>query len=650
MATFDAHQNFAYSTVATAPSPATTGTTVTLQTGDGANFPDPATAGQYNVTIWPTSAQPSSLNAEIARVTGKSGDTLTLIRAQEGSTARSVVVGDQIAATVTKKTLTDIESAIASAGGDVLFDQTLSADGLSLDTGANGIPSGYAALLVICYIRVAQAAQNASVDIQFNGDTTAANYAVSRMLDANTSLSESVLSGAVLGQVPADSNTANLFGVIEALIPNYDNTTGMKAGRSHASSVGGTAANDTQSLYGWYWNGTAAINRIAVVNDAAGVNIKAGSRVVIIGLGKKAQTPASVSTGVGARAKVAAASAPSIPNATWTAVPMDATDWDTGGLHSNGTNNTRITVPQAGKYTVDAAAIFSNNSSGVRYLGIAVNGTRKLNLPLSDSPSGNATNQALSTSDTVDLKAGDYVELHVYQDSGVALTIVAGSAFLAVTLAAPILAQANADGWIDDSTETWTYASASSFTVPGDLHTKYAPGTRIKLMQSGVVSYFVVASSSYNSGTNTTTVTITGGSDYTLANSAITGNKHSYAANPQGWPDWFNFAPATAGVTGAGGVARFKVTGREVTIAFEITGTSNATTKSITLPITPANITGLQWVGHLTVEDNGASLTTPGEIVVNPNNASASIYKDTQADGWTASGSWFAIGVCHYEI
>ena len=203
------------------------------------------------------------------------------------------------------------------------------------------------------------------------------------------------------------------------------------------------------------------------------------------------------------------------------------------------------------------------------------------------------------------------------------------------------------DGWIDDAGETWTFATSSTFTVAGDVTAKYTPGTRIKLTQT-TVKYFVVAKSVFAAGT--TTVTITGGSDYTLANAAISANFHSYAPSPQGYPDWFNFAPATTGITGAGGVARFRVVGRMVTIVLSINGTSNATTKAITLPITPANIAGDQWVGHLTVENNGISQTTPGEIVVNANNATASIFKDCAAAAWTGSGAWFAIGVAHYEI
>lgn len=104
----DAHKNFAYSTVATAPSPAASGTSLVVAAGDGVKFPTPP----FNLTVWPVGSLPLVSNAEILRCTALSTDTLTIARAQEGSSARTVVVGDQIAATITAKTLTDAEDLI----------------------------------------------------------------------------------------------------------------------------------------------------------------------------------------------------------------------------------------------------------------------------------------------------------------------------------------------------------------------------------------------------------------------------------------------------------------------------------------------------------------------------------------------------------
>lgn len=100
----DTYANFAYSTVATAPSPATSGTTIVIASGDGAKFP----AVPFNAVVWPAGASPLSSNAEIVRVTARSTDTLTVTRTQEGTSARTIVAGDQIMQAVTAKTLTDV--------------------------------------------------------------------------------------------------------------------------------------------------------------------------------------------------------------------------------------------------------------------------------------------------------------------------------------------------------------------------------------------------------------------------------------------------------------------------------------------------------------------------------------------------------------
>lgn len=107
---YDAHANFAYSTVATAPAPAASGTSLVVATGDGAKYP----STPFNAVIWPSGASPTEANAEIVRVTGIVGDTLTIVRDQEGTSSRTIVVGDQIANAITAKVITDIEALVQS--------------------------------------------------------------------------------------------------------------------------------------------------------------------------------------------------------------------------------------------------------------------------------------------------------------------------------------------------------------------------------------------------------------------------------------------------------------------------------------------------------------------------------------------------------
>ena len=175
---------------------------------------------------------------------------------------------------------------------------------------------------------------------------------------------------------------------------------------------------------------------------------------------------------------------------------------------------------------------------------------------------------------------------------------------------------ANWDGWMPAG-ETWTYASATSFTVSGDVTAKYPKGTKIKLTQT-TVKYFYVIGTSYSAPN--TTITITGGSDYSLANAAITDNYYSYVSSPQGFPDWFNYTP-TLGATGSMTftsttiqLARFKIIGSMVTAAVAAIGTTGGTAS------------------------NGLTFTHPVAANATWDDPSAGLVSGTLLDGSTYSG------------
>lgn len=92
------------------------------------------------------------------------------------------------------------------------------------------------------------------------------------------------------------------------------------------------------------------------------------------------------------------------------------------------------------------------------------------------------------------------------------------------------------NGWLP-SDETWTYASADSptftFTIGGDKTSKYSVGMRLKLTQT-TVKYFIITNVVYSSPN--TTITIYGGTDYTLANATISDTFYSYFKSPHGFP------------------------------------------------------------------------------------------------------------------
>ncbi len=106
---FDNHADLAKTTIATAPSPADSGTAIDVTSAAG--FPAVGASGGFNCTVWDGS---DISTAEIVRVTSKgSGTDWTITRAQEGTSARTIVVGDFIENTITKKVITDIETAVS---------------------------------------------------------------------------------------------------------------------------------------------------------------------------------------------------------------------------------------------------------------------------------------------------------------------------------------------------------------------------------------------------------------------------------------------------------------------------------------------------------------------------------------------------------
>ena len=222
---------------------------------------------------------------------------------------------------------------------------------------------------------------------------------------------------------------------------------------------------------------------------------------------------------------------------------------------------------------------------------------------------------------------------------------------------APEWFAAASDGWTDPG-ETWTYVSATTFTVPTDLTAKYQVGTKLKLTQTSV-KYFHVESSSYSDPD--TTVTVITQTDYTLANAAITSPFYSYQDNPEGFPAAFAYTPTITGYSTDPTSAsyRFSITGRTVLLRMNegANGTSDATTKTYTLPIARSVTTNAEWWAYIFgVVDNGASLSQGVCFVSGGGLLDA---RPLLSGGtWTASGNCRAFGnsnlsagtVIFYEI
>lgn len=203
------------------------------------------------------------------------------------------------------------------------------------------------------------------------------------------------------------------------------------------------------------------------------------------------------------------------------------------------------------------------------------------------------------------------------------------------------------DGWLPAG-ETWTYASATTFTISGDVTTKYNVGDKIKLTNSSL-KYFYVLSASY--GAPNTTVTVFGGSDYSLANAAITSPYYSKFSSPNGFPSGFAYEPAS--ITGWSSTTisyhRLTIEGRTAIVRFIVGGTSNATTVSWTMPVTSANLSTLEACSQLRSVDNSVSIDDSIAQVLQ-NSSTLTCFLSNSVAAWTGSGSKTVRGYISFEI
>lgn len=136
---------------------------------------------------------------------------------------------------------------------------------------------------------------------------------------------------------------------------------------------------------------------------------------------------------VGARARLNANT--SVPDSTFTALPLAAEPIDSDAFHDNATNNSRITVPAglAGKYLVIGKIGYAANATGYRQVTVRKNGSASLEVLTNTTVSALAQHEVMCAG-IYTLAVADYLELLAYQTSGGALNAIAGDFYTALTL------------------------------------------------------------------------------------------------------------------------------------------------------------------------------------------------------------------------
>lgn len=116
-------------------------TSITVTTGGGALFPSISGSQFFFMTL----ENAAGTVREIVKVTARSGDTFTIVRAQDNTTAQSFSSGDKVEQRVIAKEMNAISSGIATGGGDdqVFFEnQKTVTTNYTISTGRNAMTAG----------------------------------------------------------------------------------------------------------------------------------------------------------------------------------------------------------------------------------------------------------------------------------------------------------------------------------------------------------------------------------------------------------------------------------------------------------------------------------------------------------------------------
>ena len=141
------------------------------------------------------------------------------------------------------------------------------------------IPQTYDHLELSVYARTDRSSTEDTVKVEFNGDTTAANYDQQILLGADSGVTAAQSAASPSGIiVSANSAGANIFGSGTVTIYNYTKTDRHK----HWLGVSNKGANDVR-IASQRWENTAAITSI-VLDPANGTNFLAGSVFVLSGI------------------------------------------------------------------------------------------------------------------------------------------------------------------------------------------------------------------------------------------------------------------------------------------------------------------------------------------------------------------------------
>jgi len=204
-----------------------------------------------------------------------------------------------------------------------------------------------------------------------------------------------------------------------------------RANNSATNAYPGTAAyNSTTSFFAHAFNASTADVSYSELSNTVpftfnvGDSIEVHVKVPIAGWSSTVQVSSDTDTRVVA-CKASTSGIQSVPTFTWTkCTSLTASIIDTHGAFVSGSQ--RIVFPVSGFYTVFCSATFAANGTGSRAVGFTINNAA---IPSEGGAgqNGSAVDLLASTYQSIiSVKAGDYIELGVYQSSGGNLNLTGG--------------------------------------------------------------------------------------------------------------------------------------------------------------------------------------------------------------------------------
>lgn len=113
-------------------------TSLTVASGQGALFPVITGSNYFLVTLIGVSGSP----IEIVKVTARSTDTFTIVRAQEGTSASAFTGGDSVQLRITAAVMQSAANSGPQAGGVIYENGTEVTSNYTMTTGKNGFSVG----------------------------------------------------------------------------------------------------------------------------------------------------------------------------------------------------------------------------------------------------------------------------------------------------------------------------------------------------------------------------------------------------------------------------------------------------------------------------------------------------------------------------